>query len=340
MIGKAPRCAADVTPVRTPESIRRTMTIDTTWPGADPGAAHVVGRARDLLTPSDGSAPIVRAEDGFVATIGGDRTIRAIETDPPRAAAFRLVGERGGGHLRKVIGEVMPEELQGATPLYLLLDDISGASLVAGWAWSQWRDDWFSARNPQMNEADLAAMMASRAGVCVGFAPGGTALTHAPGAGSAEGTPVPDLRNPADPHGWHAFADQAGAVGMRRARRIDVTREKGAIRIDSHFQDSASHAAGGRRGLHEYRLSATADPATMRLTGIFADPRILPFPECPSATINLQQLVGARMADLRQLVLEKLRGTEGCTHLNDVVRALAEVPALVACLEERLGARV
>jgi hypothetical protein len=39
------------------------------------------------------------------------------------------------------------------------------------------------------------------------------------------------------------------------------------------------------------------------------------------------------LADLRQLVLERLRGTAGCTHLNDALRALAEVPHLVALLE-------
>lgn len=337
MIGEAPRRPAEMTPVRAPGSIRRTSTIDTIWPGGDPELMHVAGRARDLYTPANGGEPVVRAEDAFTATLGNDRAIRAIETSPRRAATPQLVGERGGGHLRKALGELMPEELAGATPLYLLLDDISGASLVARWAWSQWVEDWRSLRDREGSGEQLAQPTTAREGVCIGFAPGNTALTQPPGTGLTGGAPVPDLRNPADRQGWHEFADQAGAVGMRRARRIDVALAGDAIRIDSHFQDSASHRDGGRVGLHEYLLSAAADRAGGRITAIAADPRILPFPECPQATLGLQRLVGTKLSDLRQTVLGAFRGVHGCTHLNDALRALAEVPALAGYLEETGG---
>jgi hypothetical protein len=35
------------------------------------------------------------------------------------------------------------------------------------------------------------------------------------------------------------------------------------------------------------------------------------------------------LPELREKVLAELKGTAGCTHLNDALRALAEVPALV-----------
>jgi hypothetical protein len=39
------------------------------------------------------------------------------------------------------------------------------------------------------------------------------------------------------------------------------------------------------------------------------------------------------LADFRDAVLATLPGTLGCTHLNDVLRALADVPTLVAHLD-------
>jgi hypothetical protein len=65
-----------------------------------------------------------------------------------------------------------------------------------------------------------------------------------------------------------------------------------------------------------------------------AEPRVLPFVECTSAPANLQRLIGAPLPELRDRVLAELRGTAGCTHLNDALRALAEVPALIDHLPE------
>lgn len=44
-------------------------------------------------------------------------------------------------------------------------------------------------------------------------------------------------------------------------------------------------------------------------------------------------MVGTQLTDLRTAVLEQLKGIEGCTHLNDVLRSLAEVPVLVRPLQ-------
>jgi hypothetical protein len=291
----------------------------------------MVGRARDAVTPLEGGPPLICAADEFRARLKWDRTIAEIEATPPRAAIASLVGARGGGHLRKVLGELFRAEREAASPLYLILDDISGASLVAGWAWSRWVNDWRTSFTPPRGGAPRPAPR-NMEGICSGFRPGSSALAVDGSSSSNQSfSAVGDLRNPDDPDGWHAFTVQEG-VGMRRARRIDVWVDE-VIRIDSAFQDSATNPEGGRTAVHEYRLTATADPRSMRLLTVVADPRVLPYAECPGAAPNVARLVGGPLGELRESVLKNLPGTLGCTHLNDALRALAEVPALVTRLE-------
>jgi hypothetical protein len=144
---------------------------------------------------------------------------------------------------------------------------------------------------------------------------------------------VIDLRRPDDPDGWHAFTPQDGKVAMRRARRIDVWRDGEVIRIDAGFQDSATTPTGGRVAIHEYGLKATADANSLALLSVEADPRVLPFRECPAATNNLPKILGSALPDLREEVLKQFPRTAGCTHLNDALRALAEVGVLLSRLE-------
>jgi hypothetical protein len=84
--------------------------------------------------------------------------------------------------------------------------------------------------------------------------------------------------------------------------------------------------------VHEYHLEATAEAATNVLTSIVAEPRVLPFRECPGAAPNASFMLGADLATFRTETLERIRGVDCCTHLNDALRALAEVPVLAAQL--------
>jgi hypothetical protein len=121
---------------------------------------------------------------------------------------------------------------------------------------------------------------------------------------------------------------------MRRARRIDVWREGGDVRIEAGFQDSGTNPNGGRTAIHEYLLHATARGPELTLAEITVEPRVLPYRECPNAAPNADRMIGQKLSDFRQSVLTTLPGTLGCTHLNDVLRSLAEVPQLVANLPE------
>jgi hypothetical protein len=118
---------------------------------------------------------------------------------------------------------------------------------------------------------------------------------------------------------------------LRRRRRIDVTGGP-EIAVDSWFRDSLWDPAGRELVVHEYGVTARLDAGTGRLTAVAADPRVLPFPTCPAAAGHVALLVGEPVRTLRSRVLELLPGTDGCTHLNDALRALAEVPVLVAAL--------
>jgi hypothetical protein len=325
-----PRQSAGYAPARVPGSARRTSSIDVDWPDGRNGNMRLVGRARDIVTPSSGGAPVLWAEGAFEAQAKSDRTIVSIGSNFTSAPLDQLVGHRGGGHLRQVLAQLMPEERRAMAPLYLILDDISGTSLVALGAWLQWGVDKQTIAT--MNAPNWGKSL-NLEGVCTGLRTGSSAFEPGELGNVDNRVPVIDLRNPKDPDGWHAFTHQ-DSVGMRRARRIDVKLGDQVI-IDAAFQDSATTPAGGRVGIHEYRLTAAADPDSFELLSIEAEPRVLPFVECPSAAANLSRLLGTKLPDLRETVPVELRRTLGCTHLNDALRSLAEVPVLVKHLRDQ-----
>ena len=312
-------------PVRRVNSVRRTSSLDSTWPDGQDGMLHMEGRCRDVATGAElGSMEELRS-DRMLAQLDDNRTIRAVECD--RLDLSPLVGARGGGHLRAALEEKIPDELAQGSPLYLVLDDISGASLVSGWAWSRWMGDDF--------EEDMKSGFEERRkfmeNVCHGFATGNSALaTDRPPRNNPEVVP---LQNPQDDESWHDLPEVNGA-NFRRARRIDVWREDDAILIDVGFQDSASDPSGGRVAIHEYCLQAKADASSGVITELAATPHILPFPECPGAVANIQVLVGMPIREMRHRVIDELPGVKGCTHLNDLLRGLAEAPVLASFLAD------
>jgi len=64
---------------------------------------------------------------------------------------------------------------------------------------------------------------------------------------------------------------------------------------------------------------------------------VLPYDECPLAIGNVAALAGLPLSELRGAVLDRLRGPLGCTHLNDMMRALADVPDLAQHLPPASG---
>jgi hypothetical protein len=140
-----------------------------------------------------------------------------------------------------------------------------------------------------------------------------------------------DIEDVEDDLAWHPHASPAG-VSMRRARRVDVWVGGPVIHVDAFFQDSSTVPEGGRQAIHEYTLTAEADLGSRTLRSVRPVPGVLPYAECPLAVRNVSALAGLPLSELRQAVLERLRGPLGCTHLNDMLRSLADVPELASQL--------
>ena len=299
-----------------------------TWPEGVSGSLHLLGRARDLHTRPDGSTTSLAQSQMRCVTGFADREISSIESEPSHPGLERLLGGRGGGNLRRTIAAELPEVVEAGGPLHLLLDDLAGATLIAGFAVMRWRDVL-----PGLAEALGGRQRRPMVGICSGFRPGASSLL---GDGTQSPLPqnvaaVPPLADPNDPIGWHEL-DEHPPMAMRRARRIDVWLDEGEVRIDAMFRDSCWDPDGTEVAVHEYQILAAADRTSGRLTSVEATPRVLPYAECPGAAPNAPWLIGTPVRDLRRAVLDTLKGTDCCTHLNDGLRSLAEVPFLAAAL--------
>jgi Protein of unknown function (DUF2889) len=324
----APTNPATAPPPRRPGSVRRTSTVLMSWPDGLGTDLHLKGRARDLHTPRDSGDPVVVSHSDLYAVTGRERDILRIEADPAPAGLERLVGSRAGGNLRKAIAAELPEEVANGTPLHLLLDDLAGSTLISGFVFVRWLDHL-----PEMRERFTKAQPNRQmVDICSGFQSGSSALRSDGSVIHNQNIAHPGpLADPTDPLGWHEL-DEPPVPAMRRARRIDVWDEGGTLGIDAMFRDSAWDPDGSEVVVHEYQLLGQADQASGVLQSITAVPRVLPYAECPGAAPNASWMAGTELRAMRTEVLTRLRKTDCCTHLNDGLRSLAEVPVLAAAL--------
>jgi hypothetical protein len=305
------------------------------WPDGIGTSLHLLGRARDLVTTRTGGAVVVD-EAAMHAVVDMERRIESIEATPPRPGIEGLVGAQGGTYLRSAIDAALPGEREAATPLHMLLDDIAGTSLIAGFVWTRHLDpEEFAARRQQGPSG-----FGQRKGkiICSGLRPGGSAQqafageTESVHAIRTAGALVTDD----DELAWHEFPERP-VVSMRRHRRVDVTPGDDVLEIDSFFRDSYWEPDGTEMALHEYNVVATVDPADLTLRSVVATPRVLPFPECQWAPEHAALLVGRPVQSFRTDVQTTLTELQACTHLNDMLRCLTEVPALAAAVAAHAG---
>ena len=315
-------------PPRRPGSVRRTTTLLMTWPGGLGTDLHLDGRGRDLLTPARGEPRVLRTAEMHAVT-DRMREIQSIEAVPAVSDVQRLVGCRAGGNLRTAIAELVPEEVAAGTPLHLLLDDLAGSTLISGFAMALWADEFPQFRE-RMKGASSQRVMRD---VCSGFRDGSSALTpEGTILGISANLPEPGpLVDPGDALGWHEDLPRL-PMAMRRARRIDVWAEGGELHIDAMFRDSCWDPPGHEHVLHEYAFVGRAGPDG-DLRSVTAVPKVLPYAECPLAAPNASWLEGTPLRAMRTEVLQRLRNADCCTHLNDGLRSLAEVPVLAAALD-------
>ncbi len=282
------------------------------------------GGARDLSTGEAPGFVRVLAEAHVRAGFDTARRLESLETSPAVSWATKLVGARAGGGFRKQLDAVVPPAEAGSL-LRQVLDDMPAAALISGYAWMR------LARRAGHHPASLmpSGALDRMTDLCSGWRAGGTAVRSVE---AGEGVPVQDCP-PApddtgdDPWAWH----DTGALDadwMRRRRCIDVvTDTDGAFSIWAMFRDTVGEGDGAEVVLHEYAVRARGAHGV--LEEIEAEPRVLPFPECPAAGQAVGALVGLEVRTFATAVGDTLSGIASCTHLNDLLRALGGVGDLV-----------
>jgi hypothetical protein len=318
------------TPDRPLGSLRRATSIQTIWPdGFESDHVTVLARGHDVLTRDDGAGEVIAAAAVDVDTDGPARTVRAITADPPVPGIDGVVGANLTAGFRKAAATAVPDV--AGSVLGLLLDDIPAAALVAG-------------QVPIRVGIEVTGTPPDWAGrdgtplpmVCIGRRADGVMeqqrLAGTPLLG--QGPPAGDLDRPDDPLAWPAALPMP-IRSMRRLRRTDVRVVDAAVVVDSHFRDSYMEQTGVETAVHEYDVVVTAGVDDGVIRGVDVRARVLPCPDCPGAVASAQRVVGEPLESLRAFVRGELRGDTICTHLNDQLRSLADVPMMVGELERR-----
>jgi hypothetical protein len=240
----------------------------------------------------------------------------------PRASA--LVGAKATTGFRRLLAKALCNQAEQGSLLYQLLDDLPTAALVSGYAIGHAGATLSRMEARWQNNADL----------CAGWRTGGTIMIDVEagkGPPLVTGPSALPVETSDDPHAWHTTAPLPPG-SMRRRRRLDLHRSD-ALHIDAMFRDSHVDAEGSETVVHEYTLRAEVDVETLEIRDICAVPRVLPWIECPMAAVSAGQLVGKSVQGFRARVRDELTGIGTCTHLNDMLRSLEDIPALQRSLD-------
>jgi hypothetical protein len=323
--------------------------------------ALVDARARDLRTNPDGTTDVV-GEAGLRARISPSRELLELETSPAVPALRHLLGASVGPGFRSRVNELVTDVCQEGSLLYLLLDDLTGATLVSGYALHRGGalDPPAVDSNPVPEVEEIlnshvsvedsttppavasppprvtvsgVPLFTNQSDICAGWAHDATMMLHLRDTGRLPvpiGPTAPVLERADDPLSWHTMAPLA-PHGVRRRRRLDLAapdRPQAEHQVEMHFRDSHVDEGGRETIMHEYSLTGTVDPAAGRVGSVSARVQVLPWIECPAALASAQRIDGMELAQLRPRVRKEFVGRSTCTHLNDCLRSLADVTAL------------
>ena len=121
-------------PARRAASVRRTSTIDTHRPEGLMGAPIIEARARDLWTAADGTTTVVDVAHIAARLDGPQHHLETITSDPAVVGLDALIGAVVGPGFRAKVDRAVPDLRGTGSLLYLLLDDMPGATLVSGYS--------------------------------------------------------------------------------------------------------------------------------------------------------------------------------------------------------------
>jgi hypothetical protein len=300
-----------------PGTVRRTVSLEVTPEPAWTTGLRVTATARDLLVSQNGDPRVLGAQ-GLTVTLDARSRITGIAGDLPAAVAGGVLGASAVSGFRAkltALAGLEPSSLASA-----LLDDLPAVRLISGYA--------LIMEMPEV--APLPGGRSPMVGICAGWAPGATADRRVrAGTAVLTGSPPASALTSMTPY-FHAEPAPRPS-SMRRRRILDVAGRAGEYEIFEYFRDSHFDPALREGSLHEYVVRAeVSGEERLTLTRIDVEPHALPFPECPLAAPNAQDLTGVSLHEITGTVRARLSGTRGCTHLNDVLRFLRYVPALAA----------
>jgi hypothetical protein len=284
---------------------------------------YLSGRGRDLWTAIDGTATEI-GRAGLLATIEMvPRIVQHIEIDPAVAGIAGLSGAPAMSGFRAAVDKVAPDLRRRRDLRYSLLDDVPVATLISGHALSASNMLGSQVKSGYLPVADQCAGFASSGLLMTSFEAGDPAVVTGPVA--------PDIDDADDPTAWHDMV-ALPRHGMRRRRRLDVYHagQSDHVGIDAMFRDSYVRGDGAETIIHEYTLDAVVEADSGVIVRSQAVPRVLPWQECPGAVASATGIAGMTLAELHFRVRRELVGTSTCTHLNDLLRSVADAEALIA----------
>lgn len=305
---------------RTPNSARRTSHVDMETPATF--QVEIDGAARDIVTRSDSSIDVVGEARIAIGTDVGYKLTHA-SCEPGQQIIERLLGRVVGPGFRSALSEAMDDSISNLHPAYLLMDELPVAALISGYISLYLRSTGGRGKNNGGPKEDI----------CAGWISSGEMIQSIRKTGQIPtpmGPPAPVLEPTEDPQSWHSMpALKIGA--MRRRRLLDVS----GSRVFAMFRDTfIAPDTGVETVLHEYEINAEYDFNANRFTKCVAIPHVLPWPECPGAVASAGRVVGKSAAELRDYVRKEFNGTSTCTHLNDLLRSLADVETLGSLISQ------
>jgi hypothetical protein len=311
-------------PPRRPGSVRRTTTHECTRPDGLDGPVRIVALGRDLLTTADREHRVLGATGVEVRADFTSACIDRIVADPPEHALAELAGTHAFHGFRAEVDRVLPGERESGSLRYQLLDDVPIALML-------------SARVPRAAGLGLPISSPKQlpVDICAGWVAGGTLLVGLTEQGPPlhQGPVASDIAAADDALAWHEFA-ALPRQATRRHRRLDVWWQGEIAEFDCFFRDSFAGADGVETVVHEYGVNGAVDPATSEFLSCVAAAGPLPYPECPNAVGSAGRLAGMSVDGLRRTVRDGFVGPTTCTHLNDTLRSLEDLAALLRTLRQ------
>jgi Protein of unknown function (DUF2889) len=285
-----------------------TRAARSTTVGFDPATRVITGHGRDVAVDEDGAETVIR-ELTFRAEVDQQSELRRLDTSPD-APIESLIGRRVASGFRAAMSN-----LTGTPDHRLLRRMMWDLPIVVQVGMQTFLLDHPGARSdPRLGLSGVDQ--------CSGWRAGGEMLTQIANAGGILRMPLtPEVENPAEP--------LLVPMASRRARTLSVT-DADLPEVRATFRDSYADPDGIERKLHEWIIEARLDEAAAQFGEIHAEPGRLPWAECPFAGHSAERLHGLRPDQIEATVAADFTGTTTCTHLNDTLRGLTELPDLIS----------